>query len=396
MIGPLLSLTIELIFSKVESETYTLKGKYNHPIFFNSIDYFYKDSNYFLKEHEEDGSASLNNNSKELSIKFDLDNERFERKLLMQYNHRKSPMTNAYLPSSESYERSVSYFTRTKNKSYEIDFAGRYDSNVRYTRETQRYGDTSLSFATSYSSKLNTSLFYTVGYAHTSRSPAISELFANGSHGPTQRFERGDSKLNREVSRNIELGLQYNVNDIDIVFNLYRNNINDYIFLADQSTSTNGKTDANWSQKNAVFQGFEVSVSKEYITDNGIIEIKLSRDDISATFDDNTYVPRITPARNILSAKYNDSDNTQYSLNLIHAESQGDFSSIEKKTNSYVNLSAGVTKIFPIGTNQNLTLDIHANNLLNKTIRNHESFVKDNVPTPGAQFGMFLSFDYDY
>ncbi|GIS46108.1 MAG: hypothetical protein Ct9H90mP18_04400 [Gammaproteobacteria bacterium] len=67
-------------FSKVESETYTIKGRYNRPMFFNAIDYSYRDSNYFLKEHEEDGSASLNNNSKELMVKFDLDNETMKEK----------------------------------------------------------------------------------------------------------------------------------------------------------------------------------------------------------------------------------------------------------------------------------------------------------------------------
>ncbi len=382
------------IFSKVESETYTFKGKYNEVMFFNSIDFFYRDSNYFLKEHEEDGSASLNNNSKELSMKLNLDDDRYEKKFLFQYNHRKSPMTGAYLPSSESYERSISYFARTKNKPYEIDFAGRYDSNSRDTID-QSYGDTSLSFATSYYKKLSQSLSYTIGYAHSSRSPAISELFADGSHGPTQRYERGDNSLTREVSRNVELGVQYAVNDIDIGFNLYRNNINDFIFLADQSTSTNGKTDANWNQKNAVFQGYEISLSREYFTDKGLIEITLSRDDISGIFDDNTYVPRMTPARNILSAKYKDKDNAKYSLDLIHAESQGDFSSIESKTNSYVNLNIGLSKTLPIRSNQNIILDIHANNILNKTVRNHESFVKDNVPMPGFNLGMFISFEYN-
>ncbi len=382
------------IFSKVESETYTFKGKYNEVMFFNSIDFFYRDSNYFLKEHEEDGSASLNNNSKELSMKLNLDDDRYEKKFLFQYNHRKSPMTGAYLPSSESYERSISYFARTKNKPYEIDFAGRYDSNSRDTID-QSYGDTSLSFATSYYKKLSQSLSYTIGYAHSSRSPAISELFADGSHGPTQRYERGDNSLTREVSRNVELGIQYAVNDIDIGFNLYRNNINDFIFLADQSTSTNGKTDANWNQKNAVFQGYEISLSREYFTDKGSIEITLSRDDISGIFDDNTYVPRMTPARNILSAKYKDKDNTKYSLDLIHAESQGDFSSIESKTNSYVNLNIGLSKTLPIRSNQNIVLDIHANNILNKIVRNHESFVKDNVPMPGVNLGMSISFEYN-
>ena len=166
--------------------------------------------------------------------------------------------------------------------------------------------------------------------------------------------------------------------------------------MSDQTTTTSGKTDANWNQKNAVFQGYEVSLSKEYIIDRGIVQIKLSRDDISAIFDDNTYVPRITPARNILSANYSNNDNTKYSLDLIYAEPQGDFSSIEAKTNSYIDLSVGFSKLIRIGPNQNITLDIHANNILNKTIRNHESFVKDNVPTPGGNLGMVVNFDYKF
>ena len=382
-------------FSKVESETYTIKGRYNRPMFFNAIDYSYRDSNYFLKEHEEDGSASLNNNSKELMVKFDLDNDNYERKMLLQYNHRKSPMTNAYLPSSESFEKSVAYFTRTKNKSYEIDFAGRYDINSRDSNN-QRYGDTSLSFATSYAKNLNPSLFYTIGYAHTSRSPAISELFANGTHGPTQRYERGDTTLKREVSRNIELGIQYNINDFDIGVNLYRNNINNYIFLADQETSTSGKTDANWSQKSGVFQGYEISLSKDYIIDRGIINIKLSRDDISAVFDDNTYVPRITPTRNTLSVKFNDKNNTEYNMDLLYAESQGDFSSIETKTNSYVNINLGISKMLAITPDYDLALKLYANNILNKTVRNHESFVKDHVPAPGGNVGLMTSINYKF
>ena len=66
-------------------------------------------------------------------------------------------MTGAYLPSSEAYERSVSYFVRTKNRPYEIDFAGRYESNSRDS-DNQRYGDTSLSFGTSFAANLGESL----------------------------------------------------------------------------------------------------------------------------------------------------------------------------------------------------------------------------------------------
>ena len=95
------------------------------------MDYSYRNSNSFLKEHEEDGSASLNSNSNSFAFNFNLDDESYEKRLLLQYNHTKSPMTGAYLPSSEAYERSIAYFLRTKDSPYEIDFVGRYDSNSR-------------------------------------------------------------------------------------------------------------------------------------------------------------------------------------------------------------------------------------------------------------------------
>ena len=89
--------------------------------------------------------------------------------MLLQYDHTKSPMKTAYIPSSVSYDRSIAYFTRTKNKPYEIDFAGRYESNSRDS-SNQRYGDTSISFGTSIAHNLTDSLFYSC-LLYTSPSP---------------------------------------------------------------------------------------------------------------------------------------------------------------------------------------------------------------------------------
>ena len=55
---------------KLETETYTIKGKVNTVPLFNSIDYSFRNSNSFLKEHEEDGSASLDSNSNIISFHF--------------------------------------------------------------------------------------------------------------------------------------------------------------------------------------------------------------------------------------------------------------------------------------------------------------------------------------
>ncbi|MDG2106055.1 MAG: TonB-dependent receptor [Gammaproteobacteria bacterium] len=383
------------LFTKTETETYTLKGKFNTVPLFNSIDYSFRNSNSFLKEHEEDGSASLDSNRTSFDFNFNLDDELYEKRFLLQYGHTKSPMTGAYLPSSEAYERSISYFIRTKNRPYEIDFAGRYESNSRDS-DNQRYGDTSLSFGTSFAANLGESFMYNMNYAHISRSPSVAELFANGVHGATSRYERGNNRISREVSRNIELNLEYNFNDIDMNLNLYRNNINNFIYLKDESTTTSGKTDATWSQKSAVMQGYEISMSSSYMIGNGDLLVTLSRDDISGVFDDNTYIPRLSPAKNTLSLKYENNKSDTYYANLIYTESQGDMSSIETKTNSHLDLDIGYSKKITYDSNKDLVFNLYGNNILNKTIRNHSSLIKDHVPVQGANYGIDVSMRYNF
>ena len=383
------------LFTKTETETYTLKGKFNTVPFFNSIDYSFRNSNSFLKEHEEDGSASLDSNSNSLAFNFNLDDQSYEKRLLLEYNRTKSPMTGAYLPSSESYERSIAYFIRTKNKPYEIDFAGRYESNSRDST-IQRYGDTSLSFGTSLSSNLGEAFRYNLSYAHISRSPTIAELFANGVHGATSRYERGNNNISREVSKNIELDMQYAFNEIDLKLNLYRNSINDFIFLKDEATTTSGKTDATWSQKDAVMQGYELSMSRTYLIGNNNLLVTLSRDDISGVFNDNTYIPRISPAKNTLSLKYENQTNDTYYLDFIYTESQDDMSSIETKTNSNLDLDIGYSKKIVLDSRKDLLFNVYGHNILDKAIRNHSSLIKDHVPMAGANYGLDISMRYKF
>ena len=83
-------------------------------------------------------------------------------------------------------------------------------------------------------------------------------------------------------------------------------------------------------------------------------------------------------------------------MDLLYAESQGDFSSIETKTNSYVNINLGISKMLAITPDYDLALKLYANNILNKTVRNHESFVKDHVPAPGGNVGLMTSVNYKF
>ena len=387
------------IYSTHKTDNYKVKGRFDNLAIANSVDFSFNNSNSSIKEHEEDGSFKvLNNNSTALNLKFNLDNEYMNKRLLVSYSNAKSPMSSgAYIPTSESYDKSVAYFMNSDYLGNDVDVAIRYDNNERLTAG-KNYEDSAISFSANSIFSITDNLKYSVGYSHISRSPNMAELFADGKHGPTNRYERGDSNLKREISRNIDLGIDYKLNNTLISFDIYRNNTNNYIYLRDLGTTNydGDHQDANWSQKDGVIQGYEISLENSFLVGGTDVLLMMSRDDISATFDDNTYFPRIPSASNMIDITVFGEKNRIYSLNLTHFEKQSDFSSIETKTNSHLDLSIKYSDKIALSNLYDLNINLFASNLLDQTRRNHASFVKAHVPLPGASFGFDVSVDYKF
>ncbi len=387
------------IYSAHKSDTYNFIGRLDNLSFANSLDFSVSNTNAHIKEHEEDGTFKvMNNNSTAYNLKFNFDSVNQERRLLLSYEHAKSPFSsNAYVPKSESFNRSLAYYSESSLSNMNIAYALRYDFNERLT-STKNYEDSAISFSANTAQQINDSLSYNLGFSHVSRSPNMAELFADGKHGPTNRYEKGNSSLEREVSNNIDIGLNFKHGISSIDLSLFRNDIKDFIYLRDLGTTLyDGEhQDADWSQKDAVFQGYEVSYTRPFTLGDRDLYLTLSRDDISAVFDDDTYVPRIPSAKNTIDLTLLGDKNEKYSMSVIYAESQKDFSSIETSTNSYVDLAVKYTNKIRLSDKQDLNVMLYGNNLLDKTRRNHASFVKAHVPLPAASFGFNVSLDYKF
>ena len=387
------------IYSAHKSDTYNFIGRLDNLSLANSLDFSLSNTNAHIKEHEEDGTFKvMNNNSTAYNLKFNFDSVNQERRLLLSYEHAKSPFSsNAYVPKSESFNRSLAYYSESSLSNMNIAYALRYDFNERLT-STKNYEDSAISFSANTAQQINDSLSYNLGFSHVSRSPNMAELFADGKHGATNRYEKGNSSLEREVSNNIDIGLNFKHGISSIDVSLFRNDIKDFIYLRDLGTTLyDGEhQDADWSQKDAVFQGYEVSFTRPFTLGDRDLYLTLSRDDISAVFDNDTYVPRIPSAKNTLDLTLLGDKNEKYSMSLIYAESQKDFSSIETSTNSYVDLAVKYTNKIRLGDKQDLNVMLYGNNLLDKTRRNHASFVKAHVPLPAASFGFNVSLDYKF
>ena len=347
----------------------------------------------------------MNNNSTALNLKFNLDSNNVEKRLLVSYELAKSPFSsNAYVPLSESTDKSVAYFSKMKLLGSDLAYVIRYDSNKRHTLAGKRvptymsYKDSAISASANTSRNITDNLSYNIGFSHVSRSPNMAELFADGKHGPTNRYEKGNRFLEREVSKNIDLGMSFKRGDSIVDFSIFRNDVIDFIYLRDLG---NKKYDgdheaADWSQKDATFQGYELSFMKPFSLGDTDLYLTLSRDDISAVFDDDTYVPRIPSAKNTLDLTILGQQNQKYSVSVIYSESQKDFASTGSATNSYVDLAMSYSNRIQLNNDYDLNISVFGNNLLDSTIRNHASFVKAHVPLPASSFGFDISLDYKF
>jgi len=124
---------------------------------------------------------------------------------------------------------------------FNVDFGARIDQIERSgsvteehpgeAPETENYSidDSTNSFAISLGNDLSDSLSINIGFASVERLPSAIELFMNGPHMATGRFEVGDPTLNSETSENFDITLNYEndgfyayasfyVNDVPVLF----------------------------------------------------------------------------------------------------------------------------------------------------------------------------------
>jgi iron complex outermembrane receptor protein len=146
-------------------------------------------------------------------------------------------------------------------------------------------------------------------------------------------------------------------------------------------------THANYMQENAEFDGYEVEIGRTVELGSGELTLSYGRDVVNAQFSDGHNVPRINPARNIYSLSYKQND-LIFKLHLKDVEKQNDFGEGESATEGYQMLDSRLTKTFSPGGKTVLKVSIFGNNLLDEVARNHSSFVKDEVPLPGRNYGV--------
>ena len=413
----------ERIFSTTDSDVFNLEGSYvlkNRWI--QKINYRLRSSDYSLTEqhvdseevHEgeflededhEAGPTLFKNDAKEYGAIVDLTNDVIAQKVAFNFAEENIFVmgAEAYMNPAENEEFTLGYYLSNDVGIFHFDLGLRHDrlrrkGSVNHhedDHEEVEYSDRDLnntSFAMSFTSDINDSLKMNLGISSLERSPSSVALYMNGPHLATRRFEVGNVNLGSERSNNIDLTFAYEKSGLFGAITFFKYDVGRYIYLQDQTEENYdehyvGLALANYLQQDAQLDGYELELGKVIELARGNISFSFGRDSVKGEFKTGNKIPRMVPSRNIYSMSYFESD-IEIELDLKDVEKQEDVGVNETSTGGYKMLDFRLRKTINFNVTTELNISFFATNLLDEIARNHTSFVKDDVPLPGTNYGV--------
>ena len=432
----------ERIFSQIDSNKFDLKGSLvtNAYPLINKVDFSFRDSSYEHLEghaeeeghHDDDHSESeegghgheeptlFKTNATEFGVIVDVSAGDLTRKIVFNTAEQDSSIIGeeAFMLPVSTEETTFGYFVSRDYGSYGYDLGVRADEISRSGSVAHHDDDhadeagevenfdkdlSTLSVAFNFDQDFSDNLNVNLGLSRFERAPDVVELFMNGPHLATGRFEVGNPNLDTEISRNVDITFDYQMNNMYATLAYYQNDVSNYIYLRDEEHDEDhhdsegegeheGLIHAEFVQEDATLEGYEFEVGSTYELANGTLDISFGRDVVEGKLEAGGYIPRMAPARNFYSASYSSNGYT-YSAVLKDVADHEDVAEDETMTDGYKMLNLRVGKEYEI-LGANLKVSAFANNVLDQVARNSTSFAKDAVPLPGRNVGLNIRLTY--
>lgn len=235
---------------------------------------------------------------------------------------------------------------------------------------------------------------YSLGFSlsRSQRLPTAEELYANGPHAATRTVELGNIELEEETSHNAEITLRKFAGPTTFSFSLFRNEVKDFIYAADSGHDIGGGyREIEYRQQDAVLTGAEGELRHQF-TD--ATAFTLFGDHVRGKLrDGGGDLPRIPADRLGVRLDQSFAKALNGQLEFYRVQRQDDLADYETETEGYNMLGASLGYSGSLSQADYL-LYIKANNLLDEKVREHSSFIKDDVLLPGRNLtlGVRLTF----
>ena len=423
----------ERIFANTDSDSFNLEGSYNirNNWLLDSVDYYGAVTEYSLKEqhaeeahHEEEeeeegdhhdheeGPTEFKNDASEFGAVINFVSDQYSQKMMLNAIQEDVSIIGheAFMKPSDNREFSFGYYLSKDTGLFDWHFALRHDRISRkgsvahheeeeeedhheheeeHEEEVDKFKKefNTDSLALTLNRDLNDYLEMSLDLARVERAPSAIELYMNGPHLATGRYEEGNTNLQIETSRNIDITLAYQQNAFFGSMTIFQNNIDNFIYLADTNKIEKKMPLAEYMQKDAQLSGVELQFGAAFPFYDGDLELSIARDSVSGEFSDGTYIPRMMPARNIFSVNYK-RNTLEFDMSLKDVEKQDEFSSKETVTKGYQMLDMRLTQKLVTDSGRVVQASIFGKNMLDEVARNHTSWVKNEVPLPGKNVGI--------
>jgi len=434
----------ERIFSQTDSEILTFEGQLNlNGDLLKNVRFSVRDTEYLLSENhaeveEHEGEAHVDgdheghghseeptffsNESTEIQLVFELGTDEEPRRVVV--NHVSEEIAvlgeEAFMEPVDSTETTIGFFAGFNAGDFDIDVGARWDDIERdgtiremhheeehegehdseeFELEPFMYSDQSVSAAVTIGRQVSDFVNASLNLGVVNRAPSAMELFMNGEHLAVARYELGDANLYSERSNNIDLGLSYAADNWFAIVSVYRNRVDNYIYLQDEMDDDHvhaeeghdedheGLLMASYVQNDATFSGYEIELGRRSALAGGELEVRLQRDEVNADFSGGGDVPRITPARNVLAFDYT-RGMTNASLEIQDIERQNAVADFETATDGFTLVNARISHSFELSERAVLMISAYGRNLTDEVARNHTSFVKNEIPLAGRNIGI--------
>ena len=214
------------------------------------------------------------------------------------------------------------------------------------------------------------------------RSPSVDELFANGPHGGSQTFERGNPDLDPERSLSIEATLHHAAGPVHLTGNLYYSRFSNFIFQGATGEIEEDLPVYEFRQGQANYYGFELQADAKFGRALGIDwGGELVADAVHAKIDDFGPAPLIPPFR-VLAALTGAIGEVDGRLEIERTAAQNRTAPNETSTPGFTLVNAAIDW-HPLSDKPELTLSLAGNNLFDVVARRHSSLLKDYAPLAG-------------
>ncbi len=238
-------------------------------------------------------------------------------------------------------------------------------------------------------------------YSGAFRAPDFSELFSNGVHHGTNRYEIGDIGLDIEYSNQMDLKYQWSNNHLGIVINPFVQYISDFITINPLDSFIRGKRVYNYSQFNKVtISGIEMNLHY-HPHQLHALHLEQSYSFLKTDNQNSKYGLALTPANSIKTKILLDI-NSLTTRNLIldyislyhtYKFKQESFAEYEELTQSYSLINVQLA----LRLSNSFKAILSAHNLLNEEYSPHISRVRGvagGVPSPGRFYNMNLKYEF--